>query len=137
MPAFVHETGLFRATDHPWVKGPRLQTQLVYIRGGKQVVDPQPQGLGTQSTVEICVLTDVDPDTGKITLKNCVTAHDCGQVINPLGVEGQLEGAIAMAAGYGFTEDLPMDEGKILNPNLVDYMLLRATEMPETKDGWL
>ncbi len=76
---------------------------------------------------------EVDPDTGKITLNNCVTAHDCGQVINPLGVEGQLEGAIAMAAGYGFTEDLPMDQGKILNPNLVDYMLLRATEMPETK----
>jgi len=79
------------------------------------------------------VVADVDPDTGKITLKNCVTAHDCGQVINPLGVEGQLEGAMAMAAGYGFTEDLPMDEGKILNPNLVDYMLLRATEMPETE----
>jgi 4-hydroxybenzoyl-CoA reductase alpha subunit len=79
------------------------------------------------------VEADVDPDTGKITLKNCVTAHDCGQVINPLGVEGQLEGAIAMAAGYGFTEDLPMDEGKILNPNLVDYKVLRATEMPETK----
>lgn len=79
------------------------------------------------------VEVEVDPDTGKIKLNNCVTAHDCGQVINPLGVEGQLEGAIAMAAGYGFTEDLPMDEGKILNPNLVDYMLLRATEMPETK----
>ena len=79
------------------------------------------------------VEADVDPDTGKITLKNCVTAHDCGQVINPLGVEGQLEGAMAMAAGYGFTEDLPMDEGKILNPNLVDYKVLRATEMPETK----
>ncbi|MGB2843277.1 MAG: molybdopterin cofactor-binding domain-containing protein, partial [Candidatus Aminicenantaceae bacterium] len=76
---------------------------------------------------------EVDPDTGKITLKNCVTAHDCGQVINPLGVKGQLEGAMAMAAGYGFTEDLPMDEGKILNPNLVDYKVLRATEMPETK----
>lgn len=75
----------------------------------------------------------VDPETGKITLKNCVTAHDCGQVINPLGLKGQLEGAIAMAAGYGFTEDLPMDEGKILNPNLVDYKVLRATEMPETE----
>lgn len=75
----------------------------------------------------------VDPETGKISLKNCVTAHDCGQVINPIGVEGQLEGAIAMAAGYGFTEDLPMDEGKILNPNLVDYKVLRATEMPETE----
>ncbi len=79
------------------------------------------------------VEAEVDPDTGKITLQNCVTAHDCGQVINPLGVEGQLEGAMAMAAGYGFTEDLPMDEGKILNPNLVDYKVLRATEMPETK----
>lgn len=79
------------------------------------------------------VEADVDPDTGKISLINCVTAHDCGQVINPLGVEGQLEGAIAMAAGYGFTEDMPMDEGKILNPNLVDYKVLRSTEMPETK----
>ncbi len=79
------------------------------------------------------VEAEVEPETGKITLKHCATAHDCGQVINPLGVKGQLEGAIAMAAGYGFTEDLPMDEGKILNPNLVDYKLLRATEMPETE----
>ncbi|NOR53006.1 MAG: molybdopterin-dependent oxidoreductase, partial [Candidatus Aminicenantes bacterium] len=79
------------------------------------------------------VEVEVEPETGKITLKHCATAHDCGQVINPLGVKGQLEGAIAMAAGYGFTEDLPMDEGKILNPNLVDYKLLRATEMPETE----
>ncbi len=79
------------------------------------------------------VEAEVDTETGKITLKNCVTAHDCGQVINPLGVKGQLEGAMAMAAGYGFTEDLPMDEGKILNPNLVDYKVLRATEMPESK----
>lgn len=79
------------------------------------------------------VEANVDTDTGKITLKNCVTAHDCGQVINPIGVEGQLEGAMAMAAGYGFTEDLPMEDGKIMNPNLVDYKVLRFTEMPETE----
>lgn len=78
------------------------------------------------------VEAEVDPDTGKIKLINAVTAHDCGQPINPLGLTGQLEGAIAMAAGYGFTEDLPMDEGKILNPNLVDYKLIRACDMPET-----
>jgi 4-hydroxybenzoyl-CoA reductase subunit alpha len=40
---------------------------------------------------------DVDPETGKIKLVNCVTAHDCGQPINTLGLHGQLEGA-AMAA---------------------------------------
>lgn len=48
-------------------------------------------------------------------VKNCMTAHDCGQVIDPLELEGQLEGAVAMAARYGFTEELLMDEGKILN----------------------
>ncbi|RLA95521.1 MAG: 4-hydroxybenzoyl-CoA reductase [Deltaproteobacteria bacterium] len=79
------------------------------------------------------VEVEVDPETGKIKLINAVTAHDCGQVINPLGVHGQLEGAIAMAGGYGFTEDLPMEEGKILNPNLVDYKILRAGDMPETE----
>ena len=79
------------------------------------------------------VEAEVDPETGKIKLINVVTAHDCGQVINPLGVQGQLEGAVSMAAGYGFTENLPMENGKILNPNLVDYKLLRATDMPETE----
>ncbi len=107
--------------------GQPIITRGHYTPHRKGMVSPA-YSFGVQA-IEI----EVDPDTGKITLNNCVTAHDCGQVINPLGVEGQLEGAIAMAAGYGFTEDLPMDQGKILNPNLVDYMLLRATEMPETK----
>lgn len=106
--------------------GQPLITRGHYTPHRKGMISPA-YSFGVQA-----IEAEVDPDTGKITLKNCVTAHDCGQVINPLGVEGQLEGAIAMAAGYGFTEDLPMDEGMILNPNLVDYMLLRATEMPET-----
>jgi 4-hydroxybenzoyl-CoA reductase alpha subunit len=79
------------------------------------------------------VEAEVDRETGKIQLINVVTAHDCGQPINPIGLTGQLEGAIAMAAGYGFTEDMPMDEGKILNPNLVDYKIVRAADMPETE----
>jgi len=107
--------------------GQPIIAQGHYTPHRKGMISPA-YSFGVQA-VEIAV----DPETGKITLKNCVTAHDCGQVINPLGLKGQLEGAIAMAAGYGFTEDLPMDEGKILNPNLVDYKVLRATEMPETE----
>ncbi len=38
-----------------------------------------------------------------------------------------------MAAGYGFLEDLPMEDGKIMNPNLVDYKIMRAPDMPETE----
>jgi 4-hydroxybenzoyl-CoA reductase subunit alpha len=75
----------------------------------------------------------VDPETGRYKLVNVTTAHESGTVINPVGIEGQLEGAIMMAGGYGFCEDLPMDEGKILNPSIADYKLIRSLDMPETK----
>jgi CO/xanthine dehydrogenase Mo-binding subunit len=76
---------------------------------------------------------EVDPETGKYKLINVTTAHESGTVINPLGIEGQLEGAIMMAGGYGFCEDQPMDDGKILNPSIGDYKLIRSLDMPETK----
>jgi 4-hydroxybenzoyl-CoA reductase alpha subunit len=76
---------------------------------------------------------EVDPETGKYKLVNVTTAHESGTVINPIGIEGQLEGAIMMAGGYGFCEDQPMDEGKILNPSIADYKLIRSLDMPETK----
>jgi len=76
---------------------------------------------------------EVDPETGRYKLINVTTAHESGTVINPLGIEGQLEGAIMMAGGYGFCEDQPMDEGKILNPSIADYKLIRSLDMPETE----
>jgi 4-hydroxybenzoyl-CoA reductase alpha subunit len=76
---------------------------------------------------------EVDPETGKYKLVNVTTAHESGTVINPVGIEGQLEGAIMMAGGYGYCEDQPMDEGKILNPSIADYKLIRSLDMPETK----
>jgi 4-hydroxybenzoyl-CoA reductase alpha subunit len=75
----------------------------------------------------------VDPETGRYKLVNVTTAHESGTVVNPLGIEGQLEGAIMMAGGYGFCEDQPMDEGKILNPSIADYKLIRSLDMPETE----
>jgi 4-hydroxybenzoyl-CoA reductase subunit alpha len=79
------------------------------------------------------VEVEVDPETGKLKLINVTTAHESGTVINPVGIQGQLEGAIMMAGGYGLCEDQPMDGGKILNPNLVDYKVIRSLDMPETK----
>ena len=75
----------------------------------------------------------VDTETGRYKLVNVTTAHESGTVINPVGIEGQLEGAIMMAGGYGFCEDQPMDEGKILNPSIADYKLIRSLDMPETE----
>jgi 4-hydroxybenzoyl-CoA reductase alpha subunit len=79
------------------------------------------------------VEVEVDPETGKYRLVNVTTAHESGTVINPIGIEGQLEGAIMMAGGYGYCEDQPMDDGKILNPSIGDYKLIRSLDMPETK----
>jgi 4-hydroxybenzoyl-CoA reductase alpha subunit len=76
------------------------------------------------------VEVEIDPETGKIKLLDSLTAHDCGQPINRLGLMGQLEGAFSMAAGYGYLEYMPYEEGKLMNPNLVDYKMIRATEMP-------
>jgi 4-hydroxybenzoyl-CoA reductase subunit alpha len=76
---------------------------------------------------------EVDPETGRYKLINVTTAHESGTVINPVGIEGQLEGAIMMAGGYGFCEDQPMDDGKILNPSIADYKLIRSLDMPETE----
>ncbi|MBN2240275.1 MAG: molybdopterin-dependent oxidoreductase [Dehalococcoidales bacterium] len=75
---------------------------------------------------------EVDPDTGKVTLIEIVTAHDCGQVINPVAVLGQVEGATHMAAGAVVCENQPSDNGKILNPSIGDYKILRALDMPKT-----
>ena len=76
---------------------------------------------------------EVDPETGRYKLLNVSTAHGSGTVINRVGIEGQLEGAIMMAGGYGLCEDQPMDKGKILNPSFDDYKLIRSLDMPETK----
>jgi 4-hydroxybenzoyl-CoA reductase alpha subunit len=79
------------------------------------------------------VEVEVDPETGRYRLENVTTAHESGTVINPVGIEGQLEGAIMMAGGYGFCEDQPMDGGNILNPSIADYKLIRSLDMPETE----
>jgi CO/xanthine dehydrogenase Mo-binding subunit len=76
------------------------------------------------------VEVEIDEETGKIRLIDSMTAHDCGQPINHLGLMGQLEGAFSMAAGYGYLEYMPFEDGKMMNPNLVDYKMIRSTEMP-------
>ena len=47
----------------------------------------------------------MDTETGKVDLIHIATAHECGRVINSIGLEGQVEGASVMAAGWALTED--------------------------------
>jgi CO/xanthine dehydrogenase Mo-binding subunit len=66
---------------------------------------------------------EVDTETGKIRLLKAVTAHDCGFPINPLLVEGQIDGQVSMALGHAFMEEIMMKEGRTLNPSWLDYRM--------------
>ena len=73
---------------------------------------------------------DVDQETGVVQVKKMYTAHDCGTVINPMAVEGQLEGSIHMGLGYALSEELVMKDGKTLSNTFLDYKLPTAMDMP-------
>lgn len=73
----------------------------------------------------------VDPGTGKVTVLNCVACQDVGKALNPLILEGQFEGSVAMGGQGGMlTEYHEWKEGRCLNPTMLDYKLPLAMDMP-------
>ncbi len=76
----------------------------------------------------------VDLETGQITLDSMTDAHDCGRAINLTSVEGQMQGSLSMGLGEALFERVHFDKsGKILNPNLADYKIPTALDMPVIK----
>jgi carbon-monoxide dehydrogenase large subunit len=77
------------------------------------------------------MLVEVDPDTASVAIKRYVVVHDCGTIINPLLVEGQIHGGVAQGIGNAFYEQLVYDEqGQLLNASFMDYLLPTATDVP-------
>ena len=76
----------------------------------------------------------VDTDTGAVELLRYLAVHDVGKAINPLGLQGQIEGGVAQGLGFALYEDLVVDGGQVLNPNFVDYRLPTFRSMPKSLD---
>jgi len=74
---------------------------------------------------------EVYPQTGQFRVVKVWGAHDCGRALNPLAVEGQIEGCIHMGVGQAAYEQLVYDGGRIANANLSDYHIPTALETPE------
>nr|MBI2903950.1 molybdopterin-dependent oxidoreductase [Chloroflexota bacterium] len=83
-------------------------------------------GFGTQMAE-----VEVDTETGKVRVLRLVCANDVGRAINPMAVEGQIEGGAQMGLGYALTEELLVKEGRVLNPDFLDYRLFTSADMPE------
>jgi carbon-monoxide dehydrogenase large subunit len=78
----------------------------------------------------VCV-SEVDRDTGRVEIKRYVAVDDCGRVINPMIVDGQVQGGIAHSIGQAlFEEAVYDDDGQCLTTTLVDYMIPTAAEIP-------
>ncbi|MFQ5737489.1 MAG: xanthine dehydrogenase family protein molybdopterin-binding subunit [Acidobacteriota bacterium] len=73
----------------------------------------------------------VDSETGQIQVEKIWLAHDCGKALNPLAVEGQIEGSVHMGLGQFLGEALTFEGGRIANASLLDYKMVLSTDVPE------
>ena len=94
-----------------------------------------PQYGATASGTHAMIL-EVDPETMMIEIKRYVTVEDCGTVLNPLILDGQIHGGVALGIANSYYEQLVYDEnGQLLNASLADYLIPTATEVPRIEIG--
>lgn len=80
------------------------------------------------------MIVEVDPETAQVEITRYVVVHDCGRVINPMIVDGQIHGGVAHGIGNAFYEQLVYDEeGQLLNASFMDYLLPTATDVPHVE----
>lgn len=75
---------------------------------------------------------EIDPETGHVAVRRYVVVHDCGTLLNPMIVDGQIDGGVAHGLGNALTERVIYDEaGQPLTTSFMDYRLMAAEEVPE------
>ena len=87
--------------------------------------------MGATASGVHAMIIEVDPETLAVEIRKYVVVHDCGTVINPLILAGQIQGGVAQGIGNAFFEKLVFDdEGQLLNASLADYLLPSSTDVP-------
>jgi carbon-monoxide dehydrogenase large subunit len=86
---------------------------------------------GTASSATHIAALEIDAETGTVALLRYVVAEDCGRLINPMIVEGQVHGGVAQGIGAALSEEIVYDsDGQLLTASLLDYALPRAGDVP-------
>jgi carbon-monoxide dehydrogenase large subunit len=87
---------------------------------------------GTTTSATHVAQVEIDPGTLAVEVKRYLVAEDCGRIINPLIVDGQVHGAVAQGVGVALLEEMIYDEsGQILTASLADYIVPSSTEVPD------
>jgi carbon-monoxide dehydrogenase large subunit len=94
-----------------------------------------PKRGATASGVHAMIL-EVDPETMQVTIQKYVVVHDCGRVINPLILDGQIQGGVAQGIGNAYYEKVAYDEqGQLLTGSFSDYLLPTSLDVPRIEVG--
>lgn len=132
-----------------WVKGAPEKSKTIQeivfaaytnfpqgLQGGFEAVHYyDPPNLTFPSGAYICVV-DIDKETGQITVRRFVAIDDCGNIINPMIVQGQIHGGLTQGIAPAMYEELIYDdEGNMLNGTFMDYLVPTAIESPNWETG--
>jgi xanthine dehydrogenase molybdenum-binding subunit len=89
-----------------------------------------PNAVGVFCFAALIVEVEVDEASGKVEIVEAWAAHDVGRAINPGAVEGQIQGGLVQGFGLALVEELLWDEGRLVNPSMMDYKVPGAIDVP-------
>ena len=130
----------------------KLARDFVYSHGGMHLVG---QGHYVPDTVAPDPLTkygnvapayvfgthvaevEVDTETGEVRVTGYWASHDVGRALNPMLLEGQVQGGVSMGIGWALSEDMIVKNGKILNATLLDYRVPGPKDLPRVECDWV
>ncbi|MDB9998768.1 molybdopterin-dependent oxidoreductase, partial [Alphaproteobacteria bacterium] len=109
-----------------------METLPVELRESLNATESYDPIYGATTTATHIALVEIDKQTFNIKVLKYIVSEDCGKVINPLIVDGQVHGGVAQGIGVALLEELNYDEeGQLTTANLVDYKIPTASEIPK------
>ena len=144
----IYENGLFS------VRGKNLSISFAEVADAAYHGARYPDDPGFEPGLEVTIFYDppdvndpeamhlavveVDRGTGRVTVKQYFTVDDMGTIINPMIVEGQVQGGLAQGIGQAMMEHVIYDdEGQLLSATFMDYAIPRASDMPALKSDYI
>lgn len=124
----------FRDGDIINRSGDRVSLREIASRSGSEVSadgeSAESRGSPWTSFGAHVVEVEVDRETGVFQIRRYVAVHETGEMLNPIGYHGQIDGGIVYALGQALTEDLVVEEGRVTNPSLADFKLMNINDIP-------
>ncbi len=110
-----------------------------YMIIGKGARGPNPENHNVNTFGAQFAEVEVDTETGEVKVLKVVASHEIGRVLNPLTLSSQIEGGVIQGMGFGLFEGRVMDRntGKSVNPNLEDYKIPTALDIPDIDSNWV